>query len=923
MALNSINTNIAAISAQSNINKANSASGASISRLSSGNRITRAADDVAALSAGTSLRTNVTTLKTALINTSQGASLLQVADGALSQITDILQRQKSIAVQAGSGSLTNAERSFLNQEFQNLTSEIDRLAEQTNFNGVALLNGSLSEKVNVSDVKEGAKSASASITFNTNPAVGETLVLNGQTFTAVAVGATAGAAEFALGANVQETLDNLVSSLNASTNTSISQATYTRSGNSLVITADQGGLQGRNYTINAGTSTAINAANDAVVNAEGAAVTNNLFTAAGLITASSTDSVVTAAAAAQNTPFQVGQTLTVNGTDVLGGSGFLTGDTLESIVNRINSRQDVHGVKAEIIGASGAYNIKFESTTLTTDASYLAASATDIAFTGAAATVALTGYTFAAATDTDNQFIYTLSGGDDLGIGGGDTLGVGSAGNDLITNQNQKRAEVSIIFNEIADNEQDSATNFGTARTVTIGGTNGVTFQFSTNSGETAATEVAVGATLEDTLDNLVAKINSYDGTSEGNSALNKVEAYRDGTTVKIRAVDVGNQFEADTTTTLAVALNGGFPGSVTNGGSLNNGQDDGVTTSGITNSDFVGTIQGFTATYGGTTDTVDLEIKVGDFTYVAENVDTTPTADTKVRFSSQDGGGYFDVELAANKGNSVTSQAGADSFASRLDAALSSISFYQTREVSSYTGKSPILADGVVTGSLLGTSVSLRQDDFANVTIDSIRVKGPQGSNENASISFTIGGVEYKSAGNIGSTLGANQTYDFVSADNAQEVLKFTTGDSEIQLNSDSKAKAFQDALAKAFGVGNSDASLKFQVGVTTADTLSVKVDNVTSGNIFQGKSLDVLTQASAAAASDAIDAALDVVTSARANVGALQSRFDFAAANIESSIANQDAARGVLLDTDVAAESTAFATSQVQLQAGISVLA
>ena len=70
-------------------------------------------------------------------------------------------------------------------------------------------------------------------------------------------------------------------------------------------------------------------------------------------------------------------------------------------------------------------------------------------------------------------------------------------------------------------------------------------------------------------------------------------------------------------------------------------------------------------------------------------------------------------------------------------------------------------------------------------------------------------------------------------------------------------------------------------------------------------------------------IDAAIDAVTSVRADVGALQSRFDFAAANVESSIQNQDAARGVLLDTDVAAESTAYATSQVQLQAGIAVLA
>lgn len=141
--INSINTNVAAYTAQSNIGKASSNAGASIARLSSGERITRAADDVASLSVGTSLRTQVTTLRQALVNASQGSSLLQVADGALNQITDILQRQKSIAVQAGSGSLTDSERGFLNQEFQALASEIDRIVDSTTFNGVQLLAGGL------------------------------------------------------------------------------------------------------------------------------------------------------------------------------------------------------------------------------------------------------------------------------------------------------------------------------------------------------------------------------------------------------------------------------------------------------------------------------------------------------------------------------------------------------------------------------------------------------------------------------------------------------------------------------------------------------------------------------------------------------------------------------------------------------------
>lgn len=140
---NSIVSNIAALNAQGNVGMASSKASASIARLSSGNRIIKASDDVAGLATGTSLRTAVTTLKTALANAAQGTSLLQVADGGLSQIVDILQRQKAIATQASSGQLTDANRSLLNQEFTNLTSEIDRIAAGTNFNGVNLLAGGL------------------------------------------------------------------------------------------------------------------------------------------------------------------------------------------------------------------------------------------------------------------------------------------------------------------------------------------------------------------------------------------------------------------------------------------------------------------------------------------------------------------------------------------------------------------------------------------------------------------------------------------------------------------------------------------------------------------------------------------------------------------------------------------------------------
>jgi flagellin len=143
---NSIISNTSAFNAQGNINIASAKTSASISRLSSGNRISQASDDVAALATGTALRTQVTTLRTALANAAQGSSLLQVADGGLGQIVDILQRQKAIATQASSGQLTDSNRALLNQEFTALTAEVDRIAASTNFNGVSLLAGGLGSK---------------------------------------------------------------------------------------------------------------------------------------------------------------------------------------------------------------------------------------------------------------------------------------------------------------------------------------------------------------------------------------------------------------------------------------------------------------------------------------------------------------------------------------------------------------------------------------------------------------------------------------------------------------------------------------------------------------------------------------------------------------------------------------------------------
>ncbi len=171
MAINSINTNIAAYFAQQNIGNASGLAAASVARLSSGNRIVQASDDVTALAIGTALQTQLSAIRTAQTNAAQGSSLLQVADGAVAQIIAILQQQQSIANQSQSGSLTDTNRGFLQTQFAKLTAQIDAIANGTTFNGVSLIDGSLATggggASSIRSANIGAATAAAVVTGTT------------------------------------------------------------------------------------------------------------------------------------------------------------------------------------------------------------------------------------------------------------------------------------------------------------------------------------------------------------------------------------------------------------------------------------------------------------------------------------------------------------------------------------------------------------------------------------------------------------------------------------------------------------------------------------------------------------------------------------------------------------------------------------
>lgn len=136
-----VNTNVASINAQRNLIGTKLAHDKSLERLSSGFRINRAGDDAAGLAISESLRAQIRGYKQATRNANDGISLVQVAEGGLNEISNMLIRLRELGVQSASDTVGPVERQFLNVEYEQLLQEIQRIADGTEFNSTPLLNG--------------------------------------------------------------------------------------------------------------------------------------------------------------------------------------------------------------------------------------------------------------------------------------------------------------------------------------------------------------------------------------------------------------------------------------------------------------------------------------------------------------------------------------------------------------------------------------------------------------------------------------------------------------------------------------------------------------------------------------------------------------------------------------------------------------
>jgi flagellin len=190
----SINTNLLSLNAQRNLGTSQMSLATSMQRLSSGLRVNSAKDDAAGLAIANRMDAQIRGINVAIRNANDGISLAQTAEGALSTVTDALQRMRELAVQAQNGSNGTSDRANLDTEYQQLSAEITRIAAQTKFNGLAII---------------GANAGAQ--TFQVGANNGDTLTITTVAVTTVAGGVTTAAAASTAVAAIDTALDTITS----------------------------------------------------------------------------------------------------------------------------------------------------------------------------------------------------------------------------------------------------------------------------------------------------------------------------------------------------------------------------------------------------------------------------------------------------------------------------------------------------------------------------------------------------------------------------------------------------------------------------------------------------------------------------------------------------------------------------------------
>ncbi len=914
----SVNSNIPSLVTQQNLSSSRKEMEQAMERLSSGLRINSAKDDAAGLAITQKMTADVRGLAVAVRNANDGMSMAQTAEGAMGEITDILQRMRELSAQAANGTMSADNRAAIQAEMDQLINEVDNISDKTNFNGIKLLDGS-----------------AAVVQLQTGVNTGDTVNLNFNNLSAGSLGLR--------GFSVEGTLTT--GRVGANENTS-SSPTW-----GVDVAADDVQINGYDaltaaFDSDTGTAGTFSTSDTHLASALASAI--NLNIGNHRVSASAYNTVTGAAPTAST--FAAGD-VTINGQDVAASS------SVEELVENIN--RDTFGITA-VLNDNGTITLSNDTGnnivigdgeeagfSVTTYTGYIALTSLDgneievvakqdkNGYVGGSGTVAdikafgLNEQTDAGATIGGQVSASAISVSDDVRVNGvrlGATDSASAAAKaeaiNAVTDQTGVEAaaktevKVSLAMENRPQTAQAQVSTFNVIgdSTYVVGATeewtlslNGYTFDINTSTQadltsksasvlHSQLTSVAVAGVSDNTSSQMTSRIASFfAGAINANAYMSsKVAATFSGDgTITLTAKEAGDSFE--------------FAVERANG-----------------STDFtMGALETTTANRGDGTDDIRINGKTVDLTSASDvnevastiNANTVPgvtaSADSdgnliltsiageniKIETFSEESTEFFDVmqNLAGEK-NSATATLTVGGTIESGD--VFEVLINGTRVTGTATDTVVSNVASVVAAAINANATVSASSSGGTITVtgatsgDFFNLRLRTGETD-------PGNTEYIGTESVYGSPSDGQT--FTMTENGIEMRGSLTLSSETGV--DVRVEDFTD------------------LGYSAATKLGVAVQG--GSNDMVGGSMSVGSQSSAAAALTAIDSALNKVSLNRADLGALQNRLEAAVNNLTTTSTNLSAARSQILDADYAAETTALTRSQVVQQAATAMLA
>ncbi len=976
----SINTNVASLTAQRNLSKSQDQLGLSLQRLSSGLRINSARDDAAGLAISNRFTTQIRGLEQAARNANDGISLAQTAEGALAETTNGLQRIRELAIQSANSTNSAADRAALQSEVNQLISEIDRVANTTTFNGLKLLDGSFTaqsfqvgadanQTIGVSVA--GANTASLGvnkftvnntqlgITNATNDGGGpvattQSIVATGNdissaTFSGQTITVSDGTSSDTAVLTGSETTSQIASALTGMSIGSASpivsataQDNTTTLDLSSVSNVDDGDTV--SFTLGAsGATDSISFSRDTTTYSSLADQVAAVITAdATTIIAADNDFSATASSG-------VVTIATGTSSDITLENFAVTNPAAVTLDNFTNTEVDA---TVSLTFTAGTYASGDVITIDITDAGGTSRTITTQGLAGSDANAAADALRAAINTEFGSP-----SGGADWT---GFSVGAVSTNEFNLTRTDTSGSSAIVVANLNSDNgtsDQELTVANVTNTTVTNGALNDGVTESATAAVSTSSTiqiddtnvTFTSNGTAADFADKLFAQLGAQAGalnitvTQPGGSGT-AIEIVKSGGTLETIKVDDFSETSGGTAASFTVVGQGSA--TATGDGTLNAGGGDAQTITRSTTN---------TVTFGGTT----LTEGSTDSAAVRATIDVV-LADgytiTSTRTASD--GGLFNIATAGDAASVVTTGLANTSAGNNVAEQTLSISGRGEREVNiaANDSASQIAALVNAVADVTGVSATARNEvTLSGLTDDGVISFSLNGNDISANVTTSDLGNLVDAINDRSGSTGITAT---ISLDKTSVTLKNDTGDN-IEIASFDSSVAVDTATGNSVSLdvaGLSGPAVRLTTGgsATAGDRDSTVVggelefkstagyfsisSNVaaSSGGLFAGTAselqasnrttvsdIDISTVEGANAAIDVMDGALADVDSIRADLGAIQTRFESTISSLKATSENLQAARSRILDTDFAAETAALTRSQILQQAGVSMLA